>query len=445
MKRFNYCDREILTLALPSIVQNVTVPLLGLADVTIMGHVGGARHIGAIAVGSMIFNVMYWLCGFLRMGTSGLTAQAFGHGTQQRMDTINTLTLKTLSMSLRLAIGIGLLMVMLQMPLGWTTFWLMQPTADVLTLCQPYYNICIWGAPAVLGLYALTGWFIGMQDTRTPMMVAVAQNVLNIAVSVGLVFCLHMDVEGVAFGTLTAQWAGFLMAVWAVRRKHGVGVVRMLGRKKTIFTGSLDLSWRRFFAVNRDIFLRTLCLVAVNFYFTSAGAAQGAMVLAANTLLMQFFTLFSYFTDGFAYAGEAMAGRYFGAGDRHAMADVTKRLMRWGAMIALLFTLLYWSGGTVFLHLLTTDGAVVTAAKTYLPWAVLIPLSGVVAFVWDGIFIGVTYTKGMLLSCLAATIVFFLTWFLLAPAMGNHALWLALIIYLALRGAVQTGLWMGRR
>lgn len=424
MRLFNFRNREILRLALPSIVQNVTVPLLGVADVTIMGHIGDARHIGAIAVGSMIFNVMYWLCGFLRMGTSGLTAQAYGedrHG--GKVEAI-------LYASLRLAFLIGLSMVVLQLPLRWLGFYLMRPTQDVAALCLPYFNICIWGAPAVLGLYALTGWFIGRQDTRTPMIVAITQNVINIALSALLVFGFGMGVDGVATGTLVAQWTGFFMACGAWRMKY-----------RSTTHASHTTSLPSFFTIHRDIFLRTLCLVAVNLYFTSAGAAQGTLTLAVNTLLMQLFTLFSYFMDGFAYAAEAMTGRYYGAQDDKALSNTIGSLFRWGWLMVALFTLIYWVGGTPFLRLLTTDATVIQAASDYLPWAVLIPLCSMAAFVWDGVFIGTTYTRGMLISCAVAAAVFFSLWFLLSPSMGNHALWVALLSYLALRGIIQTYLW----
>ena len=435
MIRFSAHNHDILRLALPSIVQNVTVPLLGLADVTIMGHIGDARHIGAIAVGSMIFNVMYWLCAFLRMGTSGITAQAYGNEEQGNGDKMQPGSRSVLSHALGLAIGIGVAIVLLQVPLRWLSFLLMQPTPDVAGLCLNYYNICIWGAPAVLGLYALTGWFVGMQDTRTPMIVAILQNVLNIAASLFFVIVLNMGIEGVALGTLLAQWMGFVMALIGLR---AYGVYRPYWSHEP-HRPSL---WGRFFSVNGDIFLRTLCLVAVNFYFTSAGAAQGALMLAVNTLLMQLFMLFSYFMDGFAYAGEALAGRYYGAQNRQALKEVIANLFRWGWIMVVLFTLVYWLGGTAFLRLLTSDAEVVQAAATYLPWVLLIPIAGMAAFIWDGVFIGVTFTRGMLVSCFLASVAFFLLWFLLHAYWGNHALWAALIVYLAGRGILQTWLWL---
>lgn len=414
-------DHRILSLALPSIVSNITVPLLGLCDVTVMGHVGGARHIGAIAVGSMIFNVMYWLFGFLRMGTSGLTAQAYG---ARRPDEAASL----LQRSLMVAFGIGLLFVVLQLPIRHLSLWLMQASADIRPMVSTYYNICIWGAPAMLGLYVLTGWYIGMQNTRIPMVIAIGQNMINIAISLLLVLGLKMGIEGVALGTVIAQWTGFMSALlWSVK----MGGWRRLGSESLFAWGKLS-----FFVVHLSLFLRTLCLVAVNLFFTSAGSAQGDEILAANTLLMQFFTLFSYVMDGFAYAGEALAGRYYGARNSRMLSATIRHLLLWGTALMLLFTLIYWWGGPTMLGLLTDDSHVVATACRYLPWAVLIPLAGVAAFIYDGIFIGITAGKSMFLSCLVAAVIFFAVYLSLSPTMGNDALWLALLIYLAIRGIV---------
>lgn len=414
-------DHRILSLALPSIVSNITVPLLGLCDVTVMGHVGGARHIGAIAVGSMIFNVMYWLFGFLRMGTSGLTAQAYG---ARRPDEAASL----LQRSLMVAFGIGLLFVVLQLPIRHLSLWLMQASADIRPMVSTYYNICIWGAPAMLGLYVLTGWYIGMQNTRIPMVIAIGQNIINIAISLLLVLGLKMGIEGVALGTVIAQWTGFMSALlWSVKMDGW----RRLGSESLFAWGKLS-----FFVVHLSLFLRTLCLVAVNLFFTSAGSAQGDEILAANTLLMQFFTLFSYVMDGFAYAGEALAGRYYGARNSRMLSATIRHLLLWGTALMLLFTLIYWWGGPTMLGLLTDDSHVVATACRYLPWAVLIPLAGVAAFIYDGIFIGITAAKSMFLSCLVAAVIFFAVYLSLSPTMGNDALWLALLIYLAIRGIV---------
>lgn len=432
----NNRDRQILNIALPSIVSNITVPLLGLVDMAIVGHMGGAQYIGGVAVGSMIFNMMYWVFAFLRMGTSGMTSQAFG---RRNLSEVTDLMVRSLIVAILIAMGL----LLLQLPIGWFAFAVMSPTADILPLASTYFYICIWGAPAMLGLYSLTGWFIGMQNTRLPMLISILQNVVNIVVSCLLVYSLDMKIEGVAIGTVVAQWAGFLFGLFLWKKYYG----RLFSRIKVslLSVRGHQNEWRSFFTVNRDIFLRTLCLVAVNMYFTSAGAQQGAVILAVNTLLMQLFLLFSYVMDGFAYAGEAMAGKYYGAGNMQALHDTVKRVFCWGGAMAVLFTIVYALGGSSFLSLLTDEASVVAASAEYLPWAIAVPLAGLAAFVWDGVFIGLTATRSMLLSLFLAAVAFFGIYLLLSSSMGNHALWLALIVYILVRGAVLTWKWFDNK
>ena len=421
-------DRQILRIALPSIVSNITVPLLGLVDVAIVGHLGSPAYIGAIAVGGLMFNIIYWLFAFLRMGTSGLTAQALG-----RRDLTEAVCL--LLRSLLIAGAVALALLALQVPIRQTAFLLIRPTGEVARWAATYFHICIWGAPAMLGLYGLTGWYLGMQNSRIPMLVAITQNVVNIAASLSFVYFGGMKVEGVALGTLVAQWAGLLM---------GLGLwLASYGRLRKYIRQAWRRVWQRealarFFRVNRDIFLRTLCLVAVTMFFTSAGAAQGDVVLAVNTLLMQLFTLFSYVMDGFAYAGEALSGRHIGARNHAAFRLTVRRLFLWGAGMAAAFTLLYAVGGEAFLGLLTDEREVIAASQDYFYWAIAIPVAGVTAFTWDGIFIGATATRGMLASMAVAAACFFALYFGLRESLGNHALWLAFIAYLATRGIVLT-------
>ena len=422
----NKKDRDILDIAIPSIVSNITVPLLGLVDVTIVGHMGNAAYIAAIAVGSMIFNVIYWIFGFLRMGTSGMTSQAYG---RRRLDEAVDLLVRALAVG----VGIGLAFVAGQSVLKWAALELMQPTADIAVFTSTYFDICIWGAPAVLGLYSLTGWYIGMQNTRLPMLVSIFQNVVNIAASLVFVYLFGMKVEGVAFGTLTAQYAGFLAALVFLRKRYMEVLVHISLRALRDAAAMM-----RFFTVNRDIFLRTLFLVAVNLFFTAAGAKQGAVVLSVNTLLFQLFTLYSYVMDGFAYAGEAIGGKYFGARNQEAFDDTVSRLFRWGLALTLFYTFLYLVAGEPFLRLLTDEPEVVDCSKEYILWAVAIPLAGMGAFYWDGLYIGMTATRGMLSSTFTGAAVFFAVYFFLFPLLGNHALWLALILYLVSRGVVQT-------
>ena len=407
-------NRRILQIAIPSIISNITVPLLGLIDVTIVGHLGSPAYIGAIAVGGMLFNIIYWIFGFLRMGTSGMTSQAYG---QHDLNEITRLLLRS--------IGVGLLiafcLLLFQYPILHLAFTFIKTTPEIEQLATTYFYICIWGAPATLGLYGFAGWFIGMQNSRFPMYIAITQNIVNIVASLCFVYLLDMKVAGVAAGTLIAQYAGFFMALWLYMHYYHTLHKRIVC----------------------DIFFRTLCLVMVTMFFTSAGAAQGEVVLAVNTLLMQLFTLFSYIMDGFAYAGEALAGRYIGAKNQTGLRSTVHHLFYWGLGLSFLFTLLYSVGGKSFLGLLTNDISVIAASDSYFYWALIIPLAGFSAFLWDGIFIGATATRQMLYSMLVASASFFGIYYGFHSLLGNHALWLAFLVYLSLRGIVQT--FLGRQ
>lgn len=420
-------DKRILSIALPSIVANITVPLLGLVDMAVSGHLGNAVYIGAVAVGSMIFNVVYWVFGFLRMGTSGMTSQALG---RRDMNDVAT----TLARSIVVAMAVAAFIIILQKPLGSVALALVGASAEINTEAWRYFRICVWGAPAMLCLYSLTGWYIGMQNTRLPMFISIMQNVVNIVASCTFVYGFGMKVEGIALGTLVAQYAGLLVSVTLWATTYGKRILRHVQWQR-IMEGT---TMRRFFSVNRDIFLRTLCLVAVNFYFLSAGAAQGAVVLAVNTLLMQLFTLYSYVMDGFAFAGEALCGKHYGAGNHVEFSRTVRRLFGWGFALTVAYTMVYAVGGTGFLRLLTDDIEVVAASAEYAPWAVLIPICGLAAFIWDGVFIGTTNTRGMFAATAAAMLVFFGVYLSLRSEWQNHALWLAFLTFLLTRGAVQS-------
>ena len=426
-------NRKILQLAIPSIVSNITVPLLGLVDVAIVGHLGSASYIGAIAVGGMLFNMIYWIFGFLRRGTSGMPAQAYGK--RDLTEVVRTL-LRAVGVGLLISLGLWIL----QSPILRGAFVLIDATEEVKRWASLYFNICIWGAPAILGLYGFAGWFIGMQNSRFPMFIAITQNIVNIAASLCFVFVLGMKVEGVALGTLIAQYAGLFMAfaLW----------LKYYGRLKAYIDwnglwGGEEM--RRFFSVNSDIFFRTLCLVAVTTFFTSTGARQGDVILAVNTLLMQLFTLFSYIMDGFAYAGEALAGRFIGAKNDVGLRRCIRLLFLWGIGLSLSFTILYAFLGRDFLGLLTNDTSVIEASGDYFYWVLAIPLCGFSAFLWDGIFIGATATRQMLYSMLVASATFFIIYYLFYRSMGNHALWMAFLGYLSLRGGMQWILWRYRK
>ena len=449
-------DKQILDIAVPSIVSNITVPLLGLVDVAITGHLGAASYIGAIALGGMLFNIIYWIFAFLRMGTSGLTSQSLGRGDSDNI-------IRMLARSIAIAFAIAVTLLVLQVPLRELGLLIMQPTEEVRQLTVTYYNICIWGAPATLGLFALTGWFIGMQNSKIPMMIAITQNVVNILVSLVLVFGLGMRVEGVASGTLIAQWCGFLMGCFLCWRNYfgknpiakDIQPLRyyLSPTSNTHHPSTLNpqpstfnlppspITYKAFFRINRDIFFRTLCMVCVMMFFTSAGSWQGEVVLAVNTLLMQLYLLVSYIMDGFANAGEALSGKFYGAGDNDALRTTVRRIFFWGTVTAVAFTVTYIAGGKHFLRLLTDEPSVVEASTSYVWWAYLVPFCSVAAFMWDGIFIGLTASRQMLLSMFVAAATFFIVYFIAAKPLGNHGLWFAFMCYMFIRGVIQTFLY----
>jgi len=416
---------HVLRIALPSIVSNITVPLLSLIDTAIVGHMGAASYIGAVALGGMIFSIIYWLFGFLRMGTGGLTAQAYGRGDEREL-------LCILLRTLIVAFATALLLIILYPLIADCTFRFVQTTHDVEELTRRYFSILIWGAPAVLGLYGFTGWFIGKQNAWFPMLVAVVQNAINAAVSLWLVLQCGWKIEGVATGTLVAQYVGLLLffSFWlkSIRtwRKY-------FPRLREVFCRA---AFARFFAVNRDIFLRTLCLIAVSTYFTAAGSAQGEITLAANALLLQFFYFYSYIMDGFAYAGEALGGRFLGERNRVAFRSLTHNLFLWGVALGCLATLIFSVWGGDILRLLTNEERVWQAGQAYLPYALCIPLVSTAAFILDGLFVGTTSTRYMLWSMLSASVLFFLLVFLLPQK--NAVLWVAFLVYLGVRGIMSS-------
>ena len=426
----NLRDRQILQIAVPSIVSNITVPLLGMIDVAIVGHMGNPVYIGAVAVGSMIFNLVYWLFGFLRMSTSGMTAQAYGRRDLTEVTGI-------LMRSVALALVIAALLIALQVPLRRFMFWLIGPTADVVPYATSYFRIVIWGAPASLGLFSLMGWYIGMGNTRTPMFISIMQNVVNIVASLTLVYGFGMKIEGVAVGTVIAQYAGLAAALALLAKYYG----RLL-RKARNFRNFRNLRNSQlsgdFFHTNLDLFLRTVCLVGVNLFFTSASARQGAVILSVNTVMLQLFLFFSYFMDGFAYAGEALGGRFYGAHNGAAFRETLLRLFGWALLVTAAFTLLYIVGSMGIVRMLTDEPQVRSAAADYIGWVWLVPVAGAAAFIWDGIFVGITASRGMLVATFVATLSFAGVYLLTKDTLGNHGLWLAQVVYLAMRGLLQT-------
>lgn len=423
-------NRKILRLAIPNIVSNITVPLLGMVDLAIVGRLGDDALIGGIAVGGAVFNFLYWNFGFLRMGTSGFTAQAYGARELRE-------AARVLVRGVCVAAAVAGMVWIFQRPLLEGALWIMEGSEAVEEAARRYFRVRVWAAPATLSLYAFTGWFIGMQNSRIPMWISIGINVMNIGCSFAAVRGFGMGIEGVALGTVVAQWSGVAMAVVIVGQYYG----RFFGRE--ILRQSGVLSWgvmRRFFRVNGDIFLRTVCLVAVFTYFTAASTRMGDTLLAVNTLMLQLFTLFSYMMDGFAYAGEALAGRYWGAGNRQLLRRAVRGLLGWGAVLAGLFTLLYAVAGSEILGLFTDSSVILEAARGYAGWAVLVPVCSFLAFLLDGILVGITATALMRNAMFAATALFFGFYFSVGQGWGNAGLWGAFLIFLFVRGAAQAGL-----
>lgn len=419
-------NRDILSIAIPSIITNITTPLLGLVDVAITGHMGSAAYLAAIAAGSMVLNMVYWLMAFLRMSASGLTAQAWGRGDLHAQALM-------LRRELTLALAIGIALIALSPLYASPLIAFVDPARATAEFTGEYFSILIWGAPAVLSTYALTGWFLGRQNSRIAMWTSFVINVTNIAVSLILVFGFGWKIAGVATGTLVAQWVGALVLLVAAAR-CALPTVRMAEVVNLAGLGKL-------MRVNAAVFLRTLCLVAVTVWFTRTGASQGSVMLAANAMLMQLFMLFSYMMDGLAYAGEAIVGRDVGARDYPAFRRSVGRLMLWSGSLAALFTLTYILCGEWLLGLLSDEREVLSAAREYELWAFFIPLAGFAAMVWDGVMIGATLNRYMLLSMALAAGIFFAVDMSAYPLMGNHGLWLAFIAYLLMRGLAQTAMW----
>ena len=431
-------SKQIFALAWPAIAVNITTPLLSLVDVAVVGHIGNSVYIAAVALGAVMFNTLYWLFGFLRMGTSGLTAQAFGaHDGAQ--------CVRCLVRALLIAVVAGALLIVLSGLLSQGLLALLADGDEAAADARRYFGVAVFGAPGMLVTYALSGWFLGMQTSRPMLWMALIANTLNIALNIIFVLVCRMDVVGVGAATAIAQWVS-----------AGVGIIILRGQLKRLKNKGFNIGgWqrgllrldglRRFFSVNSDIFLRTLCLVAVTLWFTRAGAMQGVLMLAANALLMQLFMLFSYFMDGFAFAGEALVGRFAGAGNEGALRRTVRQLLAIGLAMAVIATVVYALSAHSILGLLTDDPAVVACAAGYKWWAVAVPLAGFASFLWDGVYIGLTRTRLMLASMLVSTAVFFGLFFGLFQPLANNGLWLAFIAFLFMRGVMQTVfVWMFR-
>jgi MATE family multidrug resistance protein len=420
-------NKRILNLAIPNIISNITVPLLGMVDLAILGHLESETYIGAIALGGVIFNFIYAIFSFLRMGTSGFTAQAYG-----KKDNVEIIMM--FGRSMFFALSGGLLIILLQNPIDYLSFILIEGSGEVESLASEYFFIRIYAAPASLGILALSGWFNGMQNAKYPMIIAIVINVINIIANLIFVYGFGLKLNGVAWGTLIAQYLGFLLGIWLFLR----GFKSYLKYwKREVFFDMQKL--KAFFRVNTDIIIRTLCLIFAFAFFTAQSAKINDTLLAVNTVLLQYLFFFSYLTDGFAYAAEALTGRYIGAKEKSNLKRVIKLLFIWGLGLGIVFTMVYVVAGKNLIYLLTNNREVVQASLPYLVWVGIVPLISFAAFIWDGIYIGATASAAMRNSLLVATFLFFLpSYYLLRIPFANHGLWMAIIIFMIARGVLLT-------
>ncbi len=420
-------NRSILRLAIPNIISNITVPLLGFVDMMLMGHQDSLAYIGAIGLGGTIFSVMYSIFSFMRAGTTGFTAQAYGANDRAEIA-------YSLYRSLCIALIATVLVLSLQGPVEWLSMKLLHGSDEVLAYTATYFRVRIWAAPAVLCLYAFNGWYIGMQNTTIPMIIAILTNVVNIVLSVVFVNFMGMGVTGVALGTVIAQYCGLLTAIiflFAKFRHHLIPI------KRVILLQSDKL--KRFFQVNADFMIRSILLVLSIAYFNNQSAKLGDDMLAVNMILMQFFYIFSYFTDGFAYAGEALVGRFTGARDAKQLRQTVKLLFLWGLLIALPFTLLYALFPDWFIGLISDQPGIIPMAHPYYVYLAAIPLITFAAFLWDGVYIGATAARAIRNTMLISALVVFLpASLILMPRFGNHGLWIAFLLFMVARGLSMT-------
>ncbi|MBN2756240.1 MAG: MATE family efflux transporter [Bacteroidales bacterium] len=420
-------NKEILKLAIPNIISNITVPLLSMVDLAVMGHLESDIYIGAIALGGIIFNFIYWGFSFLRMSTSGFTSQALGENNKNEIFNI-------FYRSMFFSLVFGFLLIIFQIPIEKIGFYFLKGTEDVENLAKQYFYIRIYAAPASIGLYSINGWLIGQQNAKTPMFLAILINVLNIFFNIILVFKFNLKSEGVALGTVVSQYIGFFIGIIIIILKYN-DIFKHLSLKKILNRTDLLI----FFNVNKDIFIRTLFLIFVFSFFTSQSALYGNRILAVNTLLLQFFMLFSYFMDGFAYAAEALTGKYFGAKNFKYLKQIIYKIFIFGFILSILFTAIYYFFDKNILYLLTNNSNIINDAEPYLFWILIIPVAGFASFLWDGIFIGLTASKQMRNSMiLSAFIIFFPAFYILKYYFYNNALWSALILFLFSRSISQT-------
>ncbi len=421
-------NKQVLKLAIPNIISNITIPLLGMADIAVVGHIQDASNqIGAIAIGGTIFAFIYMTLSFLRSSTAGLTAQSFGKKDTQETQNI-------FIRASFLALFLAGIIILFQKPIEWLAFSILKGDLQVESFALDYFKIRIWAAPATLLIYVFNGWFIGMQNAKIPMYIAILGNIFNIVLNYIFVFGLGMRAEGVALGTLLAQYLSLLLAIILVfiyykdYLKHFQ--IRLSLKKQKIIS---------LLSLNRDLFIRSLSLIFVLSFFTISSANISTNILAVNSILFQFFLFFSFFMDGFAYAAESLTGRYIGEQNITKLKQSIKIIFIWGLILSLPFTILYTLFPNLILNILTNDTSLIKLSHQYLVWISIIPILTFTSFLWDGIYTGATAVKEIRNTMLiSAFIIFIPLYYLLQPTMGSHALWFAFSLFMLSRGFWMT-------
>ncbi len=420
-------NKQILRLAIPNVISNISVPLLSIVDTKLMGELYEPAYLGAVAIGAIIFNFLYWSMGFLRMGTTGITAQAFGRNDAK-------VIILTLAQALLVAVVAGLAILLLQYPIEQACFYLISASQEVEDLARTYYGIRVWAAPATIAVFAFNGWFLGMQNAKYLMFITLVINGVNIILSWLFVVHFGMEVVGVAWSTVIAQYMGLMAAIGLFFKKYQAYIPYF--EQQLLFQLKV---FKQFFDVNKDIFIRTICLLFTFTFFTMESAKGGDVVLAANKLLLEYLMLMSYATDGFAFAAESLTGKYFGAKNKPLLLKSIRYAFYWGAVFAGFTTLVYALAGTQLIVLFTDNTAIIAAASDYIWWIVWLPIVSIGAYIWDGVYVGLTASVAMRNTMVVATLVFYLpVYYWLVPYYGNHALWMALFSFMLARTVLQT-------
>ena len=420
MQATNIKRGQVLHIAWPIILSNLSTPLLGLVDTAVIGNLGDASLLGAIAIGALIFSFIYWGFGFLRMGTTALVAQAAGANRQNEASAV-------FYRAAMIGTAIGLILIAIQIPIAFAAFELLSGSPAVEEAAHAYFSIRIMGAPFSLALLAVMGYLLGVQATRTVLLLNIILNGLNIALDLIFVIGFGWGVEGVALATVIAEIAALITGgVVLLPRLRAAGVV-----PAKVILRAAEL--KRMLVVNRDIMIRTLCLIFAFAWFTNQGASQGDIILAANAILMQFVTFGAFFLDGFALAAESLIGAAVGARNHTRIKQSVRYVFELGVVTALVLSALFWLSGGWMIDLLTNVEAVRESSRTFLWWAVLAPVISVWCYLLDGIFIGATRTPEMRNAMIVSLVAFLGLWWIAVPPLGNHGLWLALHGYFVAR------------